>query len=65
MKFFMKKDGAVAQTQVGKEAYQKYFMAPMEEGNESVPAENKIISHQFNSHTIRPKFACKQTEYPQ
>jgi len=45
MKFFMKKDGIVAQTQVGKEAYQKYFMAPMAEGDDNAPAENKIISH--------------------
>ena len=39
-------------------------MAPMAEGNDSLPAENKIISHQFNSHTIRPKFACEKVEYP-
>ena len=42
MKFYRKKD--VDQTDVGKEAYQKFFMAPVDD-NDDGPASSKIISH--------------------
>ena len=75
MKFFKKKD--VIDSEVGKEAYQAYFMAPVEVNSaaadedaaaaekSSMPALSKIISHQYNSHTIRPKFASDSTIYPE
>ena len=61
MKFVKKKD--ILNTEVGKEAYQAYFMAPIEDASD-MPVQNKIISHQYNSHTIRPKFASQSTIYP-
>ena len=61
MKLFRKKD--VEQSSAAKEAYQQYFMAPVLDGQQ--PGESNIISHQYNSHTIRPKFASDTTKFPE
>lgn len=66
MKLFKK--SKVKDTEVGKQAYANYFLAPVaeaEDGKGELPEVNKIISHQNSSHTIRPKFACDSTTYPQ
>ena len=38
-------------------------MAPVDDDGDG-PASSKIISHQYNSHTIRPKFASDTTTFP-
>lgn len=60
MKLFRKKD--ITMTEATKDVHQAYFIAPVNE--EQQPGQSEIISHQYNSHTIRPKFASDSTIFP-
>lgn len=44
-------------------AASKAFLAPV--GPDGLPAANDIVSHQHNSHTLKPKLVRDPPEYPE
>lgn len=64
IKYFVKnkKNQALADSAISKSAAGLTFMAPV--GADDLPAENAIISHQHNSHTLSPKFVENTPQYP-
>lgn len=65
MKYFVKKknDVAMAQSAVAQSAAARAFLAPV--GPDGLPAAHPIVSHQHNSHTLRPKLVNERAEYPE
>ena len=65
IKYFVKnkKNQALLDSAVTKTVVGSTFLAPV--GDDGLPIENAIISHQHNSHTLGPKFVNGTPNYPE
>ena len=62
-----KTDEKITNSEVALSSASKSFMAPIDKdgvtNSNIVPSSNKIISHQHNSHTLKPKLVSDPPAY--